>query len=112
MGEYEFLLKLGFFVALGALVLLLLRVFGFRFPGKKKAAKKASRKGRKKSAKKAEKEVFYQQAAYVDDGDGNTEWQDNDMYAMKEGKPGKLTAIDDDIKENKKGNQLESWDDY
>ncbi len=117
MGEYALLIKLGGAIAVVLVIGIVLWVKGVRYnalPGSKKAAnnKKAKKsKRRTKSGKKNEKEQFYQQAAYVDDGDGNTEWQDSDMYAMKEGKTRKPSRIDleDDVKDDGK---TESWDDY
>ncbi len=121
MEEYAFLFKMGFVVALILLIGLTLRVMGFRFrlasgtsaKSKKRAkGKRRSKKnGRKRSSKKPEKEIFYQQAAYVDDGGGDTEWQDSDMYDMKEGKSRKRGFFDNE-KEIKDDDKYESWDNY
>ncbi len=102
MEQYADLLKLGFVVVLVLLVGLVLRLMDF---GKKRA------KGDKKSKGKAGKEAYFQQDAYVDMGGDGGEWEDSDMYAMKEGKK-KSRGIHDDDKKSKKKDKQESWDDY
>jgi hypothetical protein len=61
-------------------------------------------------------ENYFQQEAYVHhgDGDGDTEWQDSDMYDMKEGEAAKPGTFDDLEKEkpDDKDGKYESWDDY
>ncbi|MBT4933820.1 MAG: hypothetical protein HOL66_16240 [Rhodospirillaceae bacterium] len=103
MEEYAGLLKLGFVVALVLLVGLVLRLMGF---GKKDKA------GKGKSKKKAEKEKFFKQDAYVDHGGDGGEWEDSDMYAMKEGKASSKGMFDDVVQDGKKSKKMESWEDY
>jgi len=58
-----------------------------------------------------DEDSYFQQEAYVDHGgDGNTEWQDNDLYAVKE-KPAEEGAFEDLVK-TEEDNKYESWDDY
>lgn len=103
MEEYAGLLKIGFVIGLVALVAMTLRVMGVGRKGKGKG------KGRKKNKGK---EKLYQQEAYVDHGDGNTDWQDSDVHAMKEGK-GKSRGMNDLFKKKKKKQEaFENWDDY
>jgi len=108
MEEYADLIKLGFVVALVLLIGLILRLLGIvTKKGKKKGKEKGKRKG-----KKGDKAAVYKSDAYVDlGGDGNTEWQDDDMYAMKEGKSREATNIDGFIEEVK-DEEKESWDNY
>ncbi|NQU56786.1 MAG: hypothetical protein HQ513_06090 [Rhodospirillales bacterium] len=57
-------------------------------------------------------EAFFKQDAYVDQGGGgDTEWQDSDMYAMKEGKTAE-PGVFEDLEKKKKDDKYESWDDY
>lgn len=86
-------------------------VFGL-MKKKPKAKKRGKKTSREKSDTSPEKDAFYQQAAYVDDGgDGDTEWQDNDLATMKEGDADKAVVFEDDVKEEG-GDKYESWDDY
>jgi hypothetical protein len=80
-------------------------VFLFDFKNMKKNEEKGS-------ASEHGEDTFFKQDAYVDHGgDGNDEWQDSDMHAMKEGKAAKLGAFDD-MEKKKPDNKYESWDDY
>ncbi|MBL6933473.1 MAG: hypothetical protein ISR45_11030 [Rhodospirillales bacterium] len=107
MEEYAFFIEMGFVIALVLLIGLILRVLGFRF---RFGAGGKNAKQNKRSKGKGEKEQYFQQAAYVDDGNGNTEWEDGDMYSMKEGKGTKRRPIDmDKVKEDDK---YDSWDNY
>jgi hypothetical protein len=113
MEEYAGLLKLGFVVALVLLVGLVLRLMGIRFnmnSDKGKSGKGNSSKG--KSGKKAGKEKFFKQDAYVDHGGDGDEWEDSDMYAMKEGKSSSKGFFDDEKENQKKKDKMESWEDY
>ena len=74
--------------------------------GKKKAARKGkpAKEGPDSSDQGDDDGSYYQQEAYVDDGgDGNTEWEDSDMHAMKE-KPAEEGAFED-IKKAKEDNK-------
>lgn len=65
-----------------------------------------------KNLKKNGEEAFFKQDAYVDHGgDGNDQWQDSDMHAMKEGKAAKPGTFDD-LEKTKKDDKYESWEDY
>ncbi|MBC8267875.1 MAG: hypothetical protein H8E36_03915 [Rhodospirillaceae bacterium] len=103
MEEYAGLIKLGFVFALVLLVGLVLRLMGF---GKK------DKTGKGKSKKKGSEEKFFKQDAYVDHGGDGGEWEDSDMYAMKEGKKTSRGIFDDVVKEKKGSKKLESWEDY
>jgi hypothetical protein len=105
MGDYAELIALGVIFALVLIVALVLRLMGI---GKKKSK---DAKGRKKSKGKAEKEKFYKQEAYVDQGGDGGEWEDSNMHDMKESKSKSKGMFDDMVKE-KKSNKAESWDDY
>lgn len=118
MQDYAFLLQLGFIAVVVLLLGVLLWALGIRFtPPKKNAKGKAGRNGRnrrkrKKSRKEMddEEEKFFQQAAYEGDGNGPTEFEDSDMYKMKEKKARKGPIdLDDDGGASEK---YESWDDY
>lgn len=119
MQDYVHLIQLGFVVIIILLLGLLLRILGFRFtPPKKYGKGKAGRgargrggrnRGRKKKSSE-EEERYFQQEAYIGDGKGPTEFEDADLYAMKE-KEKKLGWIDMDDAEEKE-EKYESWDDY
>ncbi len=117
MEEYAVFFKLGSVAALVLLAGLALRLMGFRYnalPGMGKSAKGKARgkaKGRRKPKKKAGQEIYFQQDDYVDDGDGDGEWKDGDMYAMKEGKV-KSRGMNDGKGNSKKEDEYESWEDY
>ena len=102
--EYSYLIQLSFAAVLILVIALVLRLFGV---GKKKGKKNGKGKG-----KKGGKGAFYKQDAYVDHGgDGNTQWQDNDMHATKEGKSRQVTNMDGLIVEEKEDKE-DSWENY
>lgn len=68
--------------------------------------------GKKNSDNEGDEGTFYKQAAYVDHGgDGDNQWQDTDMYAMKE-KESAANGAFEDLIETKSDDKKESWDDY
>ncbi|MBT3237436.1 MAG: hypothetical protein HOK06_02740 [Rhodospirillaceae bacterium] len=72
-----------------------------------------SKNNKKKKRGKGKKGKFYKPDAYQDmGGDGNDEFQDSDMYAMKEGKGGGVFQDDDDSSKKKKEDEYDSWDNY
>jgi len=109
MDEYASLIKLGIVIALILVIGLALRVMGFRYkalPDKNKTAKGKARSGKKSKAKNGD-DLYYQQDAYVDDGEDGGEWNDDDIYVADIGKSGKSGK-----KKDKGADELESWEDY
>jgi len=84
---------------------------GLLMPGKAKSAAKTAKRSNK-AAQTSEEEGYFQQEAYVDHGGGDTEWEDDDMHAMKEGQSSQPSPFDDGHEEQKGGDKYESWDDY
>ncbi len=80
----------------------------------KKKPKKRRKRGKEKtrSQNEGDKEIYFQQAAYVDDGgNGDTQWEDSDLYAMKENGNVEPGVFDDSVEDEEDG-KYESWDDY
>ncbi|MHA1598336.1 MAG: hypothetical protein ACTSV1_06400 [Alphaproteobacteria bacterium] len=71
----------------------------------------SAKEGAQESTKEDGEEVFFKQDAYVHDGDGDTEWQDNDMYAMKEKETEPVFKDDEETKEEE-DDEYDSWDNY
>jgi len=96
----------GFLIALGVVaVITVIAGIKLRPKGKKK------KPGGKKRGKGG-KEVFFQSDAYQDMGGDGGEFEDSDLYAMKEGKGGGLGPIDDEDEDPKKKEEYDSWDNY
>jgi len=108
MGEYGFLIGLGVVAVIAIYVGIKLRL---KKDNKKRDLTAVG--GKKRGKGKNGEEKFYQQEAYRDIGGGGGEYQDSDLYAMKEGKGGKVFTDDDyDPNKKKQKDEYESWDDY
>lgn len=97
MGDYGFLITLG-------VVALIATIIGFWLRWKDK-----SKKSRKKGRGKNGKDKFYKPDAYQDMGGDGGDFEDSDLYAMKEGKS-RSRGFKDNSK--KKKEEFESWEDY
>ncbi|MBT6406360.1 MAG: hypothetical protein HOK06_02045, partial [Rhodospirillaceae bacterium] len=58
-----------------------------------------------------DEDVYFQQDAYVDDSGGPTEWQDNDLHAMKENESEPVFKDDEEVKDDD-DDEYDSWDNY
>jgi|GEM_PF-1879879 len=132
MEEYTGLIKYGLILVFVIIIGIVLRKYGIRYiapedpnkakgSGQKNGARKRSAAGKKngktngKGAGKngeEEEETYFQQDAYVHDGGGPTEFEDDNLYAMKEGKRRKKKRFFDGGVKVKEEDKYESWDDY
>ena len=92
MGEFSFLITLGVIAVIVTIFGVVIRV---------KQAKKAKMNGGKETFYKDGKEQYV-------DRDGG-EWEDDELYSMKEGKAGVYKGNE---KEEKDDGKRESWDNY
>lgn len=103
MGEYIYLVGLGVVAVIVVIVGIVLR------PKKDKAKGGKNKRGKGKGGK----DKFYKPDAYNDTGGDGDDFQDSNLYDMKEGKGGTGFVDDDyDPKKEKGKEKLESWDDY
>ena len=77
-----------------------------------KRRRRAAAAGRKTSTLPGDGDEYLRQTGLAPLDDDDSEWQDSDLYATKEGKDRKLRFIDKVAKKKADEGKYESWDDY